>query len=90
MQKAPADNRQGFRFKGAEAPPSRNSSSELQVPRRGLAALGEKVVADLLALHQRRHAGALHGRNVDEHVLAAIARLNEAKAFLRIEELHGP
>src|SRR5262249_38932822 len=35
------------------------------------------------------HASALDGADVHEHILAAIARLNEAKALLRIEPLDG-
>src|SRR5262249_466961 len=61
----------------------------LQIARRLLAPLGHDVVADLLAFHKAVHAGALHRTNVHEHVLAAVARLDESKAFLSIEELHG-
>src|SRR5215471_5153398 len=61
----------------------------LQIARRLLAPLGHDVVADLLAFHQATHAGALHRADVHEHVLAAVARLDESKAFLGIEELHG-
>src|SRR5690606_32464496 len=45
--------------------------------------------ADLLAFVQRAQAGALDGRNVHEHVLAAVIRLDEAEAFLAVEPLHG-
>src|SRR5262249_32100942 len=61
----------------------------LQIGRRLLAPLGHDVVADLLAFHKAVHAGALHRTNVHEHVLAAVARLDESKAFLSSEELHG-
>ena len=54
-----------------------------------LAALGHDVVADLLAFHERAHAGALDGADMHEHVLAAVRRLNESKAFLAVEELDG-
>jgi hypothetical protein len=54
-----------------------------------LAPLGHDVVADLLAFHEGAHAGALDRADVHEHVLAAVARLDESKAFLSIEELHG-
>src|SRR5262249_22384449 len=54
-----------------------------------LAPLGHDVIADLLAFHEAAHTGALDRADVHEHVLAAIARLDESKAFLRIEELHG-
>src|SRR6478609_6865598 len=61
----------------------------LQIGRRLLAPLGHDVVADLLAFHKAAHAGALHRTDVHEHVLAAVARRDESKAFLSIEELHG-
>src|SRR5215475_12257380 len=61
----------------------------LQIARRLLAPLGHDVVADLLAFHKAAHAGALHRTDVHEHVLAAVARRDESKAFLSIEELHG-
>src|SRR5262245_41771902 len=61
----------------------------LQIGCRLLASLGHDVVADLLAFHKAAHAGALHRADVHEHVLAAVARLDESKAFLSIEELHG-
>jgi hypothetical protein len=54
-----------------------------------LAALGHHLVADLLALDEGAHAGALDRADVHEHVLAAVARLDESEAFLGIEELHG-
>jgi hypothetical protein len=39
------------------------------------------VVANLLALDDFAHTGALDGRNVDECVRTAIVRLNEAEAL---------
>ena len=33
--------------------------------------------------------GALNGADVDEHVVAAVIRLNEAKALGRVKPLHG-
>jgi hypothetical protein len=47
------------------------------------------VEAELLTLHQRSHSSALDGRDVDENVRLAIALLDEAEAFGRIEELYG-
>src|SRR4051794_25305432 len=64
-------------------------SGGLQITCSGLAALGHHVVADLLALHQCAQAGALDRADVHEHVLAAVARLDESKAFLSVEELHS-
>src|SRR5215831_5570256 len=54
-----------------------------------LAPLGHDIEADLLPFHEGAHAGALDRADVHEHVLAAVARLDESKAFLSIEELHG-
>src|SRR5262249_25052720 len=68
---------------------SRRRLRSLQIGRRLLAPLGHDVVADLLAFHEGAHAGALDRADVHEHVLAAVARLDESKAFLSIEELHG-
>src|SRR5262249_7214945 len=61
----------------------------LQIGRRLLAPLGHDVVTDLLAFNKAAHAGALDRADVHEHVLAAVARLDESKAFLSIEELYG-
>src|ERR1700731_4444671 len=44
---------------------------------------------DFLTLVQRVQACAFDGADMDEHVLAAVIRLNEAVAFLRIEPLYG-
>src|ERR1700738_1842402 len=58
---------------------------------RGLA--GAPILAGverhLLAFAQAGHPGALEGRGVDEHVLAAVVRLDEAIALLIIVELHS-
>src|SRR4051812_34973833 len=73
-------------------PPQTYEERELGVPQvRGgvLAALVDHVVADLLALAERAHPGALDGRDMDEHVLGAVARLDEAKAFSGVEEFHS-
>jgi hypothetical protein len=43
------------------------------------------VVANLLALDDFAHTGALDGRNVDECVRTALVRLNEAEALGGIE-----
>jgi hypothetical protein len=64
----------------------------------GLKVLGSSLAAalvlhdferDLLTFVQGLHAGTLHGRDVNEHILAAVIRLNETKAFLGVEPLHG-
>jgi hypothetical protein len=64
-------------------------SGSLEIAGGLLAALGHHLVADLLALDEGAHAGALDRTDVHEHVLAAVARLDESEAFLGIEELHG-
>jgi hypothetical protein len=47
------------------------------------------VEGDLLAFAQAADAGALERGGVDEHVLAAIVRLDEAEALLVVVEFHG-
>jgi hypothetical protein len=47
------------------------------------------IERNLLAFDQPAHSGALKSRSVDEDVLAAVVRLNEAEAFLVVVELHG-
>src|SRR5262249_61526889 len=44
---------------------------------------------DLLAFGEATHAGALERGRMDEHVLAAALRLDEAVALLVVVELHG-
>src|SRR5260370_13136432 len=48
-----------------------------------------RVEGNLLAFGQSAHACALESGGVDEYVLAAVVRLNEAKTLLAIVELHG-
>ena len=62
-----------------------------EVLRRGLAglAVGDDLIRDFLTLVEAVHAGALDGADVHEHILASIIRLDETKAFLAIEPLHG-
>lgn len=47
------------------------------------------VEGNLLTLVEAADAGAFQRGRVDEHVLAAIVRLNEAEAFLTVVELYG-
>ncbi len=62
-------------------------SGGLEVDGAGLAALVVlEVVAEALILVQRRHPGALDGRNVDEGVVAAALGLDEAVALVGVEE----
>src|SRR6478609_9034486 len=53
------------------------------------AALGGDLVADLLAFVQAIEAGALDGADMDEDVLAALLRLDEAEALGGIEPLNS-
>src|SRR5439155_1290228 len=61
-----------------------------QIDCRGLPLLAAlELEAQLLALMQFADAGAFDVRNVHEHILRSVFRLNEAVAFLGIEPLHG-
>src|SRR5919112_467011 len=62
----------------------------LEVDRGGLAValIGLELEGDLLALAQAADARALDGADMDEHVLAAAVRLDEAVALGLVEPLH--
>jgi hypothetical protein len=83
MQKSPAFP-PGFDFKAND-----RGSNHLEISSGLLAALGHDFEADLLALVQRAHTSALNRRDVHEHILRAIVRLNEAVALLSIEKFHS-
>jgi len=83
MQKSPAFP-PGFDFKAND-----RGSNHLEISSGLLAALGHDFEADLLALVQRAHTGTLNCRDVHEHILRAIVRLNEAVALLSIEKFHS-
>jgi hypothetical protein len=53
------------------------------------AAIFLRVERDLLAFIQAAHASALEGSRVDENVLAAVVRLDEAEALLIVVKLNG-
>jgi hypothetical protein len=74
----------GFDFKANDS-----ESDHLQIAGGLFAALGHDFEADLLALVQRTHASPLNCRDVHEHILRAIVRLNEAVALLSIEKFHS-
>src|SRR5471030_703607 len=61
----------------------------LEVHGRRPAALGGDLVGDLLALVQTVHSRALDGADMDEHVLAAFVRLDEAETLGGVEPLDG-
>src|SRR5690348_9076796 len=67
----------------------RYHASGFQVHGGLLSALLLNVVTDLLSLVQAVKSSAVDSRDVNEHVLAAAVWLNEAKAFGRVEPLHG-
>src|SRR5215213_7396061 len=53
------------------------------------AAVFGRVKGNLLAFDEAAHAGALKSGGMDEHILAAVARLDEAEAFLIVVEFYG-
>src|SRR5215813_4291696 len=65
------------------------SSGQLEVGGSGLAALHRHFVADFLAIIQALQSCRLHCGDMDEHVLAAVLRHDEAVALGCIEPLHG-
>jgi hypothetical protein len=67
----------------------RRQSRDLQILRRGLAAIADQFEFHALAFVERAQAGALHRRDMHEHVLATVGRLNEAVAFGGVEPLHS-
>src|SRR5260221_13145274 len=61
----------------------------LEIHRRRTATLGGDLVVDLLAFVQAVEARRLHRADMDEHVLAAVGRLDEPETLGGIEPLHG-
>jgi hypothetical protein len=59
-----------------------------QVFRRRLALVRDFVIAHLGTLIEAAKARSFDGRDMDENVLAAVVRLNEAVALGRVEPLH--
>jgi hypothetical protein len=64
-------------------------STHPQVFRRDLAPVFCLFVADLGALVERAQASALDGRDVHEHIFAAVLRLNEPVSLGRVEPFHS-
>ena len=52
-------------------------------------AIRDNVIRDFLSLIETVHPGTLDGADVHENILAAVIRLDEAKAFLAVEPLYG-
>jgi len=65
----------------------RGRSANLEVLCRLLAPVRHHFVLDVLTFIERAQAGALHCRNVNEHVARAVVRLNEAVTLGRVEPL---
>jgi len=74
------------------------AASLAELPSNGFQIVGRRLpgpsvsndlIDDLLALVETVHPGTLYGADMDEHILAAVIRLDEAKAFLAVEPLHG-
>ena len=70
--------------------PVQSSLENLQIRSRALAGLtiGDEIVRDFLSLIKSIHSSAFDGADMDENILAAVTRLNEAKSLLAIEPLH--
>src|SRR5690606_29479556 len=65
-------------------------SDGLQVLRGRLAGTAgcHNLEGDLLSLLERGHSGPFHGADVDEHVITAILRLDEAETLGGVEPLN--
>jgi hypothetical protein len=68
--------------------PERSGRDEIAGGRFARAGIRQDVEANLLALLQVAHSGALDRADMDEHVLAAVVGLDEAEALLRIKPLY--
>ena len=66
-------------------------SEKRQIFRAGLAAHLVRLgfVGNLLSFGEAGQAATLDSADVNEHISAAIARLNETKALLAVEPLHS-
>lgn len=69
----------------------RKRLSRSQVLGGGLAplAVGDRLVGDFLTFVEVAHAGAFDRADVNEHIPAAVVRLNEAEALLAVKPFHG-
>src|SRR4051794_14209986 len=64
-------------------------ASNLEVFGRGLAAVGDFLVFHRLPFIERGKTGLLDRRNMNEHVLAAIARLDKTETLGRVKPFHS-
>ena len=60
-----------------------------QIAGRNLAATLDELEVELLALGKGTQAGCLDSADMDEGIFAAIFALDEAEAFVRVEELYS-
>src|SRR5262245_41094361 len=74
---------------GASLHDSEAKSGFLQVGSRLLAALRYYIVGDALAFIKGAHSRAFNRADVYKHIARAVARSDESKALLSIEELDG-
>lgn len=86
-RKSPASLRSGA-LRQVIGPEGRGASGRREIARRP-PARSTTTLVDPLALDEVAETGLLHGRDVNEHVRAAIGRSDEASPFLGIEELDG-
>ena len=70
--------------------PSATVSHRLEIDGLGALGIGLDVERHLLALVQRAQARRFHGRDVDEHVLVAAVRRDEAKTLGGIKNFTVP
>ena len=59
------------------------------LPRKASGCLAAAIALFATSVVQAGEPGTLDGTDMDEGVLAAIVRLNEAKTFLAVEPFHG-
>src|SRR5262249_30640212 len=85
--------RSGAQTKSARyrASASGDSLHGFEIVRRRLAGLAihHDFERNALTFPELAQAGAFHGADMDEHVLAAALRLNESITLLRVEPLDG-
>jgi len=63
-------------------------SADPQILRRHFSAIFLHFITYFGAFVQIAEAGPLHGRDVDEHIIAPAVRLNKTKTLGRVEPLH--
>src|SRR6516165_6786973 len=82
---APALQPRSERFGKSEVGLTHAQIASRQLPR---ATVGYEVEADLGTFRERRKASPRDRRDMDEHILAAVIRLNKTIAFRGFEPLH--